>query len=176
MALITLLRHAPLPLEYQKRYVGHSDINIDLSLTDISKLDRIKNRKYDYIYSSDLKRCMQTLDLINLKYIKDFRLREVKFKDEFECKNFAEIENSSSYDVNYLSSSRKWHEFVCSESFLDFEYRIKDFLNALPKNGNVLICSHAGTIKMIYSILKKLDYETSLFKIDYIESLDLYYK
>ena len=172
MVLITLLRHAPLPLEYQKRYIGHTDIKIDLSLTDVSKLKNIKNRKYDYVYSSDLQRCTQTLDLMELKYMKDSRIREVKFKEEFEGKNFSEIENSDSYDIEYLSSAMAWYNFVCSEPYSAFEKRIKIFLEELPLDGDILICSHAGTIKMIHSILENQNYETSLFKIEYLESID----
>ncbi|PLY05307.1 MAG: hypothetical protein C0625_14870 [Arcobacter sp.] len=172
MILITLLRHAPVPLEYQKSYIGHSDIKIDLSLTDISKLDNIKNRKYDYVYSSDLQRCTQTLDLIKLNYKKDFRLREVKFKDEFEGKNFSEIENLASYDIKYLSSMKRWHKFICSETLIEFESRVRSFLKELPTDGDILICSHGGTIKMIHSILEKQNYETSLLKVEYIDPID----
>ncbi len=45
MALITLLRHAPLPLEYQKKYIGHSDIAIDNLLTDVCKLEVLKKKR-----------------------------------------------------------------------------------------------------------------------------------
>ncbi len=174
MALITLLRHAPLPFKYQKCFIGHSDIQIDLTLTDISKLEIIKHRKYDYVFSSDLKRCRQTLDLINLDYTKDDKLREVNFKEEFEGKNFDEIEKLDSYDDKYLSSMKIWHEYICQESFSSFENRIKCFLNTLPKDKDILICAHAGSIKMIYSILENEDYLNSFFKIEYTDFVDIY--
>ena len=172
MVLITLLRHAPLPLEYQKCFIGHCDIKIDLSLTNIKKLENIKKREYKYVYSSDLIRCTQTLDLLGLKYEKDERLREVKFKKEFERKSFNEIENFDSYDSKYLSSMKSWHEYICEETLVSFENRIKSFLQKIPKDGDILICSHAGTIRIINSILEKEDYEKSLFKINYLESVD----
>lgn len=172
MVLITLLRHAPLPLEYQRKLVGHCDIPIDVSLSDISNLDSIKKRKYDYIYSSDLKRCKQTLELIGLNYMEDQRLREVKFKEEFRQKSFSEIEKFASYDIKYVSSMRSWHNYVCEESLEDFRERVVSFFEELPKDGDILICSHAGTIKMLNSIFENEDYEKSLFKIDYMESVD----
>lgn len=172
MALITLLRHAPIPLKYQKKLLGHSDVNIDLSLTNVLKLENIRNRKYKYVYSSDLKRCKQTLDLINLKYKIDNRLREVKFKNDFEQKSFYEIEKFDSYDTKYLSSMKQWHNYVCEESLENFKKRVFSFFNHLRKDSNILICSHAGTIKLIDSILKKEDYEKSLFKIDYLQYFD----
>lgn len=173
MVLITLLRHAPLALEYQKRYIGHSDIDIDLSITDISKLDTIKTREYDYIFSSDLKRCTQTLDLLDLNYTKDFRLREIEFKEEFEGKNFSELESLDSFDIKHLSSMKTWHAYIAKESIKDFENRVRSFLKELPKNADILICSHGGTIKMIHSILDNQDYHTNLLKVNYIEPIDL---
>jgi broad specificity phosphatase PhoE len=173
MALITLLRHAPLAFKHQKRYVGHSDMNIDLSLIDTSNLDIIKNHRYDYIYSSDLKRCTQTLDLIKFTYIKDSRLREVKFKDKFELKNFSEIEKFNCFNYKYLTSLKSWHEYICEENFLSFENRVKSFIKVLPKDKNILICSHAGTIKMLYSILKQQNYEKSNIELSYLDTLNV---
>lgn len=170
--VITLLRHAPLALRYQKRFIGHSDIDIDLKLTDISKLDEIRNRKYDFVYSSDLSRCTQTLDLLKLEYKKDSRLREVKFKKNIECKNFEELEKLEFFDSKYLSSMKKWHSFICAETLEEFQERINSFFEELPKNSNILICSHGGTIKMLDSIIKKESYEESLFKISYLEFFD----
>jgi len=173
MALITLLRHAALPLKYQRRYIGHSDIEIDLTLVDLSALENIKKENYDLVYCSDLKRCTQTLDLLNLEYKKDKRLREVEFKDQFELKNFNEIEKLEFFDKKYLKSFLTWHQFICKESFKEFESRIKEFLNELPKDKNILICSHGGTIKMINSILKNEDYGKSLFNLKYLEAIDI---
>ncbi|WP_044418663.1 histidine phosphatase family protein [Halarcobacter anaerophilus] len=173
MAIITLLRHAPLPLKYQKRYIGHSDINIDLSLIDFSFLDEIQKRDYDLILSSDLKRCTQTLDLLGLSYKKDKRLREVEFKEEFELKNFDEIEKTDIFDKKYLDSFLAWHGFLCKESFNKFQSRVEEFLKELPKNKDILICSHGGTIKMINSILKKEDYCLTPFTLKYLEKVDI---
>ncbi len=164
---ITLLRHAPLAKKYQKRFVGHSNIDIDLTLTDVSKLDEIKSRKYDLIYSSDLKRCTQTLDLIDFTYQADSRLREVMFKKEFELKNFEEIEKLDCFDNKYLDSKESWHKFICEESLNSFESRAISFLNDLPKNKETLICSHGGMIKVIYEQLLKKE----IYKVDYLESI-----
>lgn len=173
MALITLLRHAALPLEYQKRYIGHSDIEIDLSLTDISKLDEIKNRKYDLIFSSDLKRCTQTLDLFNCDYIIDKRLREIEFKEKFEKLNFSEVEKTKEFKKEYLDSTSVWHEFICKESLEDFEKRVEGFIKELAKDKNILICSHGGAIRMLYSKLLNKNYEKLFLDINYLEYVDI---
>jgi len=166
MAII-LLRHAPLPIEFQKRFIGHSNIEIDLLLADISKLVEIKNTKFDMVYSSDLKRCTQTLDLINFEYEIDSRLREVKFKEIFEQKTFDEIESMDIFEDKYLDCMDTWHEFICEESLEEYKNRGKSFLQDLPKDKNILICSHAGTIKMLYKLLTN----NELLEVDCLESI-----
>ncbi len=173
MALITLLRHAPLPIEYQKKYIGHSDINIDVTLIDKSKLNMINKEDYDLIYSSDLKRCTQTLDLFNLNYTINKDLREVKFKDEIEKKSFEQIEQLNSYNEKYLDNIYTWYDYICEESFNQFKHRIDSFLNTLPKDKNILICSHKGTIRMIYSILKKQEFSAINLKVNYLEEIHI---
>jgi broad specificity phosphatase PhoE len=171
MALITLLRHAPLPIEYQKKYIGHSNIHIDNSLIDRSELNLINKEDYDLIYSSDLIRCTQTLDLFNLNYTTNKNLREVKFKDEIEKKSFEQIEQLNSYNQKYLDNIYTWYDYICQESFAQFKNRIDSFLKTLPKNKNILICSHKGTIRMIYSILKKEEFSSINLKVDYLEKI-----
>ena len=172
MSLVTLIRHAPLPLKNQKCYNGHIDLDIDTTLVDSEQIKALKKQKYDLVYSSDLKRCTQTLDLLNLSYKKDERLREVKFKDEFEGKSFDEISKMSIYDEKYLSSFESWHKFISQESIEEYKQRVNSFLNELPKDKDkdILICSHGGTIKLIDALIKKVSYEQSTFSINYLES------
>ncbi|RXJ89178.1 hypothetical protein CRV01_11230 [Arcobacter sp. CECT 8983] len=172
MATITFLRHAPLAKENQKCYNGHIDLNIDISLIDFEQIKTIQKQKYDLIYSSDLKRCTQTLDLLNFSYKKDKRLREIKFKDEFEGKSFDEISNMPSYDEKYLASFESWHEFIAQESIKEYKQRVNSFLNELPKNSDILVCSHGGTIKLIHSILTNTKYEQSRYSISYLETIN----
>ncbi|RXJ70145.1 hypothetical protein CRV08_00850 [Halarcobacter ebronensis] len=173
MALITLLRHAPLAKEYQKRYIGHTNIEIDLKLTDLSLFKDLKLKDYDLVFSSDLKRCTQTLELLEFDFQIDSRLREVEFKDSFELKSFDEIEKMDIYDKKYLDSFLSWHDFICKESFSKFEQRVYSFIKELPKNKNILICSHGGTIKMMNSILNNEEYISSPFNLKYLESVDI---
>lgn len=172
MATITFLRHAPLALKNQKCYNGHIDLEIDSSLVDFKQIETIQKQKYDLVYSSDLRRCTQTLDLLGFSYKKDERLREVKFKDEFEGKSFAEISKMPIYDEKYLSTFESWHEFIAQESIEKYKQRVKNFLTTLPKNRDILVCSHGGTIKLIHSLLTNIKYEESSYSISYLESLE----
>jgi len=147
---LTLLRHAPPPLAYHGRYIGHSDIPIDLTLFAPITLPLT----YDTIYSSDLSRCTQTLEHLGYTdVITDSRLREVRFKEQFEGKSFDEIERMEDYHPAFLESQERWHDFICDESVEEFRGRIVSFLDDLPLEQNILICAHGGTIAEILSLL-----------------------
>lgn len=151
---ITLLRHAPLTKKHQHRYNGWTDIDIDPKLFDEKKISVLKRIDFDFVYSSDLSRCTQTLDLMKHKdYFCDARLREVRFKDEIEGLNFKEIEKLDSYNPLYVEKREQWHSYICAEHPTLFEERIKSFLDDLPKNKEILICSHSGTLQKMMVFL-----------------------
>ncbi len=147
---LTLLRHAAPPIEFHGRTIGHTDIPIDLTLFNPITLPLT----YDLIYSSDLNRCTQTLEQLGYRdFQTDERLREVRFKEQFEGKSFDEIERMEEYSPRFLESQDKWHNFVCDESVEAFRGRISSFLDDLPRDQNILICTHGGTIAEMLSLL-----------------------
>ena len=151
---LTLLRHAALPKENEHRYNGWTDLNIDPSLFDAKKVALLSKQKFDLIYSSDLVRCQQTLEMMGIDdYITDERLREVQFREEIEGLNFNEIEKLDSYKTSYIEERETWHDYICAESQEAFEARIKSFLEELPINKEILICSHGGTLQKMMAIL-----------------------
>ena len=148
---LTLLRHAAPAMEFHGRYIGHTDIPIDPELFTPITLPH----DYDRVYSSDLTRCTQTLQQLGYRDFEiDARLREVRFKKQFEGKNFAEIEQTAEYDPCFLESQERWHDFVCDESSTAFRGRLASFLDDLPREQNILVCAHAGTIAEMLSLLK----------------------
>lgn len=156
---LTLLRHAAPSITYQGRYLGHTDVPIDPELFTPILLPYT----YDAIYSSDLLRCTQSLQACGyVDFMTDVRLREVRFKERFEMKSFAEIEKMEGYHPRFLESKEAWHDFVCDESREAFRGRIAAFLDDLPCLQNVLICSHGGAIAEILTLLngesKRIDY------------------
>ena len=164
---LTLLRHAALPKKNEHRYNGWTDINIDPELFDASKVVLLTQQKFDFIYSSDLVRCQQTLEMMRInEYITDERLREVRFKEEIEGLNFNEIEKLDSYKSSYIEEKASWHNYICDESQTDFEARIHSFLEDLPINKEILICSHGGTLQ---KMMAQLGYAKN--KIAYLEHI-----
>jgi len=172
MTNITLLRHAAVPKQYQKRYIGYdSDIDLDMQLFDFSQIEElISKQKFDFVYTSDLKRCVNTIKYITDEYICDKRLREMRFKKSVEGRSFAELELNEDFKKEYLNNIESWYSYICEESLESFELRIRDFLNTLPKNKKILICTHGGTIRMLHSLLMKKDYKDFLFKVEYLDA------
>ena len=151
---LTLLRHAALPKKNEHRYNGWTDLNIDPLLFDAKKVALLSKQKFDLIYSSDLVRCQQTLEMMDIDdYITDERLREVRFKEEVEGLNFNEIEKLNSYKTSYIEERETWHAYICAESQEAFETRIKSFLEDLPTDKEILICSHGGTLQKMMAML-----------------------
>ena len=74
--------------------------------------------------------------------------------NEIEGKSFEEIANLATFKQSYLDSNELWHNYIAAESKAEFYNRLKEFLTSLPKNKNILICSHAGAIKEMLNILK----------------------
>lgn len=164
---ITLLRHAPLALRHQNRYNGWSDIDIDPFLFEEKKVALLLKQKFDHVYASDLVRCQQTLEMMGMtEYTTDERLREVRFAQEIEGLNFNEIEKLPSYDSTYIEDKTTWHTYICDETQEAFEARIISFLDDLPTDQEILICSHGGTIQKMMAIL---GYAKS--KIAYLEHI-----
>lgn len=151
---LTLLRHAPLEAKHHGCYNGHTDLPIDIALFEQDKIQPLVNRPFDHVYSSDLQRCTATLETMGgTAFTTDPRLREVRFKPSIEGKTFAQIEASEDFDPRCLDSQESWHEYICDEPLETFKTRIQNFLDELPKDKNILICSHGGTISMLLSLL-----------------------
>ncbi|MFA5215139.1 histidine phosphatase family protein [Sulfuricurvum sp.] len=166
---LTLLRHAPPTPAYHGRYIGHTDIRIDEALFEHDKIKHLIHQQYDRVYSSDLVRCTATLQQMGFDhFITDTRLREVRFKSSIEGKNFAEIEAMEDFDPASLDSQERWHRTVCDEPLEAFRGRIQSFLDELPKNERILICSHAGTITMLMSLLNPEIVPSSLGYLDHV--------
>jgi broad specificity phosphatase PhoE len=164
---LTLLRHAALAKEHEHRYNGWTDLDIDPELFNAQKVALLREQKFDIVYSSDLVRCQQTLEMMGISdYITDERLREVRFKEEIEGLNFNEIEQLDSYKTSYVEEKESWHDYICEESQEAFEIRIQAFLEALPSNQEILICSHGGTLQ---KMMAQLGYAKN--KIAYLEHI-----
>jgi len=117
---------------------------------------RLKDYTFDKVFSSDLQRASNTAKAItkfhNIEIVYDKRLRERHFGDFGGKKR-------SNLDWDSLDGER-WEKCPPNgESINDQIKRVKDFVDTLHSEGNVLIVSHGGTIKALVHILLGKDLE-----------------
>ena len=150
---IYLLRHTLVDVPSGICY-GQTDVL--LADTFENELAIIKNTlsnvTFEKVYSSPLTRCMRLAKKFSCNIISDARLMELNFGD-WENKSWNEIfdcEKGKRWFSNYL-------EEVCpnGESSQMLQDRIQNFIDDLPKtNGNILIVTHAGPIRIFRMILE----------------------
>lgn len=151
---LTLLRHSALQKNHLDRYIRMTDLHIDPKLFNAQKVTLLMLQKFDFIYSSDLVRCQQTLDMMGIKeYLIHDYLREVRFNEGVDGVALNKIKNLDSYKSYYVEEQASWHTHLRDESPEDFTTRIHAFLEALPRDKEILVCSHTGTLKKILSLL-----------------------
>ena len=84
------------------------------------------------------------------------------YKDNKKCHDMKELNcylcacpNFRFDDEGFKKVEEKesWHDYICEETQEAFEARIKDFLEDLPTNQEILICSHGGTLQKMMAIL-----------------------
>lgn len=129
----------------------------DAELSDLGKQqsielkDQVKNRKFDIVFSSDLKRA---IDSANITFagvfpiIADKRLRE--------C-NYGDYNAKPSSIVEPMQEGSVTRRFPNGESYEDVKVRIEDFLDFLMENydgKNVAIVAHKAPQLALDVILK----------------------
>nr|WP_276536941.1 histidine phosphatase family protein [Oceanobacillus caeni] len=160
---ITLFRHGLTEENKRQAYVGWTDSVLTeearLALSSI----RLQAKVYDLFISSDLNRCVTTMNLLfpNIKPIKLAELREMNF-GIFEGKTYADLKD----DMNYQRwINQPFKEVIPGgESFQWFTYRVDKGWNRVVdmifRNHakNVFIVTHGGVIRYLltrYSEEKK---------------------
>jgi len=154
-----LVRHSITEWNQQKRYLGHT--NQSVVKEELHTLDWLKNvlqkTRFDHVYTSDLLRCQETFDYLDLptKMSVDHRLREMNFGD-WEGKTYNELKDVKVYQ-NWLNNL-EGTSVPNGESFSIFKARIDSFfydffhhLNGLEVNQKFLIITHGGVIRYAVS-------------------------
>ncbi|WP_335869893.1 histidine phosphatase family protein [Bacillus sp. 2205SS5-2] len=153
-----LVRHGLTDWNREKRYLGHTDR--DVIVEELEQLSSLKKEigrlRFHYVYSSDLVRCLSTLDFLDLSvtYCEDARLRELNF-GEWEGKTFEELKDFSLY-----------HEWINNweqtsppkgESGIAFQQRVNSCVEEMLEtidSANILIVTHGGVIRYLLSKFK----------------------
>jgi alpha-ribazole phosphatase len=154
-----LIRHGITQWNHEKKYLGWTDqVLLESETTHLDVLkNTIETVSFDDCYSSDLRRCQETLSYIlpNSRVILDQRLRELNFGD-WEGKTYETLKDDERYQqwvVNWESLSPPK-----GESGQTFQARLQSFLTDLTaswekkKRRKVLIVTHGGVIRSIVSL------------------------
>lgn len=180
MKTLFFLRHGD--IDSGNRYIGKTDLYLSpVGENQIRELHReIAKIGFDVVFTSPLKRCIQTAQFLGLEHdIRyDNRLREVDF-GLWEGKTFAEISTSEPQAVAEWSTGTDGFCFPEGERMVDFQNRITTFGNHLYglEAEKVLIISHGGVIRHLICQLLHLPYEKYLcFQVEYgrICTVDLF--
>jgi alpha-ribazole phosphatase len=158
-----LVRHGETDWNRQKIYSGSKDIDLNSTgRRQAQKLkQRLKQEKFEKIYSSDLKRA-RNFSLLALK--KDIpeelpELREI---------NFGSFEGFSYKDLmtRYPEIYKNWlnnplaTKIPNGESLIDFSQRVKKALNKILQansKGLIAVFTHSGPIRIILSDILKIE-------------------
>ncbi len=125
--------------------------------------DKVKGKKFDVVFCSDLKRAVDTANLAfgkSVKIIQDPRLRE--------C-NYGQFNAKSSKIVEPLQKKCITKRFQQGESYEDVKERIKEFLQFLKKNYDkkeVAIVGHKAPQLALDVLIKKKTWKQA-FKEDW---------
>lgn len=113
--------------------------------------ENLKDFSYSKVYYSPLTRTRQTLNYLGLEGTEEWRIRELNF-GKFSGKNYKEIERE------FPEESKMWNEDLYGyilpegESLKQNYKRVKEFLKELiEKDEDVLLVTHAGIIRLIFS-------------------------
>ena len=140
--MIYIVRHGQTNWNLEKRNQGRKDIELNEKGIQQAKetAEKLKDKKFDIVYSSPLKRAMQTAKIItNQEIIEDTRIiersngeLEGKLKSEYQSLVDFTDPNETRYNIEPLNDFRK-----------RIENFFKEIVNKHPKK-DILVVTHAG--------------------------------
>lgn len=159
---ITLIRHGQTRWNHKKKYLGHTDIDLDAigKKQAIKTKKKLENKEFNTIYSSDLKRAYHFAEIVFKKHIicKTPDLRELNF-GIFEGKTHEEIMSTHGLIYSQWLDNPFKINIPNGESLAEFKVRIKKTFQKIisgHKGESIGIVTHAGPIRIILNnIMKK---------------------
>ncbi len=161
MLELLLVRHGQTEGNKKRLYQGWTDTQLtEKGLQQAKRLAlRLKDRKFDYIYSSPLERALNTARAVN-----EYHNLKIRTVDNIKEIHFGDWENLSGEELEklYPDYIERWGKGCATYSApggesLEAAYaRINPWFEGLIKDnpkGNILVVSHAGAIRAIISHL-----------------------
>lgn len=155
---IYLIRHGKIDTENEKRYVGITDLVLDKEGVEQAYLlkNYFSNLPIDQVYTSPLKRCLQTAEIIMTE-----KQQKVTVVEDLREINMGIWENKpinyikENYSQAYVERGKDLEFFLLpeGESFHQLANRVMlAFDNIVNKDQeNIMIIAHAGVNRVIIS-------------------------
>ncbi|MBW6411479.1 histidine phosphatase family protein [Clostridium weizhouense] len=168
MTTIFLTRHGETKWNTEKRLQGSKDSPLtDKGLNQARCLrDRVRDEKIDIIYSSPIKRALDTAKIIadpnNTPIVTCDELKEISFGD-FEGTSVTELPKiGESNLLEELFIGNREVKGINGETILDVEKRVFKVLNDIlekEKGKTIMIVSHGMALKVIMSYFIEFESE-----------------
>ncbi len=156
-----ITRHGTTEWNIQKRLQGWMDSSLTQEGINRAKSlgDRLKDIKFDYIYSSPQNRALYTAELIRGNKKVEIRTHDALMEFGFgvwEGMELSQIENEYPNEYYTFLNNPKDYVPINGESLQDLFKRINKFLEEIVnlEAENILIVTHGVTIKAILAIIK----------------------
>ena len=157
MSRLFLVRHGNTKSNSAERFWGQTDVELsDSGIKQAEQLrDRLSTEKIDAIYSSNLCRASMTAKIVSSRHqlgiIACNELQEINFGN-VEGLTFKEISQLyPELTASWFTQSPNF-KFPGGESIVEFDNRVKDFLQRLEKHApeeTILIVAHSGVLRLI---------------------------
>ena len=193
--MIYILRHGQSVWNFENKFTGLTDV--DLNENGIKEAENVgkivKDLNIDYVFTSELKRTIQTADIIK-KSISNENLITMKHQDLnerdygiFTGKNKDQIKEEHGIEFVHTLRRSYYNKPTSGESLCDVNKRVGNYFNnyIYPKaqHKNVLIVAHGNSLRALFVHLKIKDEKSIetfeiptgyLIKID-VEKKDFFY-
>lgn len=161
MTKLILVRHGSTSWTKSKRYQGVSDVPLSREGIKQAKnlAKRLKKEKIDLIYTSKLKRAIQTTEQINkfhkLPIIKKKELNERSY-GKWGGLTKEQVKESCPKDYERYHKNKYSVRPTGGESLIDLKKRLKPFIEKIinkNKEKTILISAHNGPLRVMLGIL-----------------------
>jgi broad specificity phosphatase PhoE len=164
---LIIIRHAEAFGNYLREFHGWTDSEITKKGHIQAKrlADRMKDERIDVIYSSTMKRTMQTASYIaevkELPIIRTDKLKEINGGD-WEGKTWDELPHRWPKEYQTWENTPHLHRMPNGESMEEFTTRLKKELDYIIQNNSgksICVVTHGTAIKTLMCVFRKLEPE-----------------
>lgn len=151
--MIYILRHARTKAEDEKRILGRVDesINDDQYVLVREKALELNDKNIRTIYTSPLKRCIETAQIIGKELGIDIEIDVDIIERDFGLLSGLTWEEFTSRYPDEVKDNKENYQphLKDAESIEDVKKRVKGFVKKVKGDDNVLLVTHTGVIRII---------------------------